>query len=327
MSTVLHTPDERFANLPGFDFAPHYRDAPEPFPGVRLHYLDEPPSVAGDSESAPAPRGTMLCLHGHPTWCYLYRRMVPILTARGYRVVAPDLPGFGRSDKPAAEDAYTYAALRQTLIAFIEALDLTDVTLVMHDWGAVLGLTLPMVMPERVSGLVVMNTTLPTGDKRLPDGVLGWRTFNDDNPDLNIPALMAKANRILSIGECRAYGAPFADATFKAGVRALPRLIAQAMDDPAAETARAARRFLAEEWQGASHMVVGARDPLHSHAIMRHLHRFVRGCPPETFLFHAGHFVPEWGDEFAGPVLDSLEAQQIAKARAAAEAAEPDAPG
>ena len=333
----LRTPEDRFEALPDFAFAPHYLGDLPGFPDVRIHYLDEAPT--GNVSPVPEPEAdmseeagaaaarwsrptTVLCLHGHPTWSFLYRRMIPLMCGAGYRVVAPDLPGFGRSDKPANETPYSIESLRNAVIGFIEALDLGDLIVVGHDWGATLALTLPMAMPERVKGLVIMNCALPTGDRRLPDGVIGWRTYNANNPDLNVPGRMAKANRILTFGECRAYGAPFPDTGYKAAVRALPALISEDVDAPSAELMREARRYLAEEWDGASQLVVGLRDPVHGHSSMRVLHGDIRDCPEPIMLDHAGHFVPEWGDEFAEAVLRSIEAQIDEKRQAAIAEAE-----
>lgn len=336
---ILRTPDDRFENLPDFPYRPHYLDGLPGFAGVRVHYLDEPgagappaaPEFDGDlSEAALAAAAqwtrpdTILCLHGHPTWSFLYRRMIPIMTGQGYRVVVPDLPGFGKSDKPVDEGAYSIESLRAAVIGFIEALDLRNLIVVGHDWGAMLALTLPMAMQERIKALVIMNCALPTGDRRLADGVIGWRTYNQNNPDLNVPGLMAKANRILTFGECRAYGAPFPDVTYKAAVRALPASIPEDVDAPGAELMRETRQYLTDQWDGASQIIVGPRDPVHGHSSMRALHGQIRGCPEPIMLEHAGHFVPEWGDEFADAMLRSIELQIDEKRYAAI--AEADAP-
>jgi len=314
MDQVLRTEDERFEDLPGFAFAPHYLEGLDSFASLRVHYLDEGPKDA---------KRVFLCLHGHPTWCYLWRRTIPVITAAGHRVVAPDLPGFGRSDKPADEAAYGFERLRACLIELIERLELDNMVVVGHDFGTSLGLTLPVDMPTRIVGLVAMNGILATGDRRLPDGVIGWRTYNANNPDLNIPGLMAKANRILTFGECRAYGAPFPDARYKAGVRALPRLIAEHAGDPGAELGRRARDYLGRHWQGASQIVVGMRDPVIGHSAMRYVHDLIRDCPRGIMLEHAGHFLPEWADEFMPSVLASLTRQEQARREAGAALAAP----
>lgn len=306
---VLRTPESRFGKLPGYAFAPHWLDEAAGFPRARMHYLDEAPAPPRKAE-------TVLCLHGHPTWSYLFRRTIPRLTAAGYRVVAPDLPGFGKSDKPEDETLFSVESLRGAVVDLIGRIALDDVIVVGHDWGATLALTLPAALPGRVSGLVLMNFALPTGDRRLPDGVIGWRRYNADNPDLDIPRLMAKANRVLTFGECRAYGAPFPDASYKAGVRALPRLLTEARNAPGAALLREARDELGASWRGAAQLVWGLRDPVHGHSILRALHGLFPDSPKPIALDHAGHFLPEWGDEFTDAAITSIAAQ-IAERRAA----------
>lgn len=169
MTHALRTLDDRFAALPGFEYEPRYRE----FDGLRMHYVDTGPRDANE---------VFLCLHGEPTWSYLYRRMIPVFVAAGHRVVAPDLFGFGRSDKPVDDAWYTFETHRESLLRFIEALDLDGITLVCQDWGGLLGLTLPMDLPERFAGLLVMNTTLGTGDVPLTDGFTAWRSGSRTTP-------------------------------------------------------------------------------------------------------------------------------------------------
>ena len=206
----MRTPDERFAALPGFSFKQHYMQ----WHDLRAHYIDE----GKGSE-------TYLCLHGEPTWSYLYRRMLPVFTAAGARVVAPDFIGFGRSDKPEDEALYTFDFHRRFLLDFVEALDLRNVTLVVQDWGGLLGLTLPMEAPDRFTRLLVMNTTLATGDAPLPEGFVAWRAYVNKNPDLACGKLLARACPHLSATEAAAYDAPYPDARYKAGVRRFPNLV------------------------------------------------------------------------------------------------------
>jgi haloalkane dehalogenase len=181
MTDILKTPPERFANLPGFPWKAHSRDDLSGFAGLAMAYIDEGPAGAP----------VFLCLHGQPTWSYLYRRMIPHFLAAGSRVVAPDFFGFGRSDKPAEDAAYTFDFHRDSLLALVRALDLSDITLVVQDWGGLLGLTLPMEMPERFSRAIVMNTALPTGDLPLGKGFLDWRAFANSQPDMAIGKLLA----------------------------------------------------------------------------------------------------------------------------------------
>ena len=209
MSEVLKTPPERFTNLSGFPWKAHSRDDLSGFSGLTIAYIDAGPATAP----------VFLCLHGQPTWSYLYRRMIPHFLAAGGRVVAPDFFGFGRSDKPADDATYTFDFHRNSLLALVRALDLTDITLVVQDWGGLLGLTLPMEMPERFSRAIVMNTALPTGDLPLGKGFLDWRAFANSQPDMAIGKLLARACPHLSPAEAAAYDAPYPDARYKGGVR------------------------------------------------------------------------------------------------------------
>jgi haloalkane dehalogenase/tRNA(adenine34) deaminase len=279
---ALRTPDERFATLPGFPFAPHYLDGPG---GLRMHYLDE------GARDAPV----ALCLHGQPTWSYLYRKMIPAFLAAGLRVVAPDFFGFGRSDKPEEEAVYTFDFHRVSVVGLIEALDLRRVTLVCQDWGGLIGLTIPMDMALRFERLLVMNTSLATGDFPLPEGFLAWRAFSNSKPDMDIAALMKRAVPSLSDVEAEAYAAPYPDARYKSGVRRFPNLVPDRADAGGAALARRARDFWSNGWSGKSFMAIGMQDPVLGPPAMRMLHTIIRNCPPPLELPDAGHFVQEAG--------------------------------
>ena len=294
MSALLRTPDLRFASLPDFAFAPHYIDTLRGYSGLRMHYVD-----AGSKDAAT----TFLCIHGQPTWAYLFRHMLPAFTAAGHRVVAPDLFGFGRSDKPADEATYTFEFHRESLRTFIETLDLRDVCLVVQDWGGLLGLTLPIAMPDRITRLLIMNTTLAGGDEPLPLGFLAWRDWANKNPDMGVGKLLGRACPHLSADECAAYDAPYPDAAFKAGVRRFPNLVPDRVDAPGAALSRDARAWLGKQWTGASFMAIGMRDPVLGPAQMNALHRHIRGCPPPMEIAEAGHFVQEWGAPIAAAAL------------------------
>ena len=298
MSDVLRTPPERFADLPGFSWRAHSRADLPGFVGLAMFYLDEGPASAR----------VFLCLHGQPTWSYLYRRMIPHFLKSGSRVVAPDFFGFGRSDKPADDAVYTFDFHRNSLLAFVRALDLSDITLVVQDWGGLLGLTLPMEAPERFSRLIVMNTALPTGDLPLGKGFLDWRAFSNSQPDMAIGKLLKRACPQLSPGEAAAYDAPFPDVRYKAGVRRFPNLVPEFVDSPGAAIGRAAREFWRNRWQGQSVMAIGMADPVLGAPAMRALHQNIRGCPPPLEFTAAGHFVQEWGKEVAPAVIAALGA-------------------
>lgn len=290
---ALRTDDARFAGLPGFGFAPRYRDDLPGFAGLRLHYLDEGPADAAV---------TFLCLHGQPTWCYLYRKMIPLFVAAGHRVVAPDLFGFGRSDKPVDEATYTFDFHRETLLAFVAALDLANVCLVCQDWGGILGLTLPPAMPERFTRLLVMNTTIPLGEP-VSEGFARWRDFNRSRPDLDIAALMQRSQPDISAAEAAAYAAPFPDARHKAGVRRFPELVMTAPAMAGVTTARAAARWWQDEWRGPTFMAVGMADPVLGPDVMARLRDTIHGCPPPLEIADGGHFVQEKGDIIAAAAL------------------------
>lgn len=287
---AVRTPEERFRALPDYPWAPHYVNDLPSLAGLRMHYLDEGP------RAAPL---TWLCLHGNPAWSYLYRRMIPVFLEAGGRVVAPDLVGFGRSDKPKKEAAHGFEWHRQVLLEFVERLDLRNVVLVVQDWGGLLGLTLPMEDPQRYRGLLVMNTTLATGDAPLSMGFVAWRDMCRKKPDFDIGRLFARGNPHLTAEECAAYDAPFPDAGHRAALRAFPPMVPEKPDAPGAAISRQARDFLSRQWTGQSLMFVGAQDPVLGPPVMEALRSQIRGCAEPIVLPQAGHFVPEQGEEIA----------------------------
>ncbi|WP_382324696.1 tRNA adenosine(34) deaminase TadA [Hydrogenophaga sp. UC242_50] len=283
---ALRTPDERFQNLPGYPWAPQYVSDLPALGGLRLHYLDEGP------KDAPM---TWLCLHGNPAWSYLYRHMIPAFLASGARVVAPDLIGFGRSDKPKKDGAHSFTWHRQVLLEFVERLDLHNVVLVVQDWGGLLGLTLPMAAPRRYRGLLVMNTTLATGEVPLSPGFVAWRNMCAQNPEFDVARLFARGNPQMSAQECAAYNAPFPDRGHRAALRAFPPMVPEHADDEGAALSRQARDFWSTEWQGQSLMAIGLQDPVLGEPVMQALHAQIRHCPEPLRLPQAGHFVQEHG--------------------------------
>jgi haloalkane dehalogenase/tRNA(adenine34) deaminase len=297
MTRALRTPDERFAGLPDYGFAPHYLDDLDGYQGLRIHYLDEGPR---DGQKV------FLCLHGQPTWSYLYRRMLPVFAGAGHRVVAPDLLGFGKSDKPVDDARYTFLFHREMLRQLVERLGLTDVVLVVQDWGGLLGLTLPMEAPHRYAGLLVMNTAFATGDLPLGQGFLDWREWNNKNPDMAVGKLLRRTCPHLTAEEAAAYDAPYPDATYKGGVRRFPNLVPDSPDAEGAALSRRARDWFRTEWTGKTFLAVGMKDPVLGPPAMRYLARQVRGCPPPYEVAEGGHFLQEWGGEVARRALDAL---------------------
>lgn len=296
MADVKRTPDERFANLPGYAFAPHYVDTLPGYEGLRVHYIDE-----GAKDAA----RTFLCLHGQPSWSYLYRKMVPAFVASGARVIAPDWLGFGRSDKPMEDAAYTFNFHRNMMLALIRHLDLTNITLVVQDWGGLLGLTLPVDMPERFSRLIVMNTTLAVGASPGP-GFDAWKAFAASQPDMDVAALMKRASPNLSDAEAAAYSAPYPDVSYKAGVRRFPQLVMVKPDMEGVDISRQAAAWWRNDWQGQSFMAVGAADPVLGPPVMELLRQQIRGCPEALVIPDGGHFVQEWGGVIAPAALKAF---------------------
>ncbi|HLZ70069.1 MAG TPA: haloalkane dehalogenase [Dehalococcoidia bacterium] len=284
--SVLRTPEERFAALPDFPYEPRYVE----IEGLRMAYVE---TGAGDP---------ILCLHGEPTWSFLYRRMLPTLASAG-RVIAPDLVGFGRSDKPVADYAYSYKAHVRWLRQFVEALDLQRITLVCQDWGGLLGLRLLAQQPQRFARLVAMNTGIPDGgDSGEP--FLRWRRFAQQQRELDVPAMLRRAvrSRQLSDAEAAAYGAPFPSAAYQTGALVFPRLVPTRPDHPGAYDNRVAIESLKTlelpvllPWADGD-PITGHWEP-HLRAIFKHV-------APPLVIQGAGHFLQEdKGEEIATQIV------------------------
>ncbi len=298
MIKALRTPEERFIAVPDFDYPPNYVDDLPGFEGLRMHLVDEGPPRADH---------VYLCLHGEPTWSFLYRKMAVPLLASGGRLVAPDFFGFGRSDKPVDDAVYTFEFHRRSLLELIAQRDLTNITLVCQNWGGVLGLTLPMEMPHRFARMIVMNTALATGDVALSEGFVAWRQFVRDNPGFSITSLMRRACPTLTDEELAGYEAPFPDDRFRAGVRTFPAIVPTRPDDPGAATSRRARTWLSTEWSGQSFIVAGAQDPVMGTPAMRSLAATIRGAPEPLVLDSAGHFTQEAGDVVVASAMAAFQ--------------------
>ena len=288
---ALRTPDDRFDGLPGYAFAPRYTE----YAGLRVHHLDEGPADAAV---------TVLCLHGNPSWSYLYRHMIPVFTAAGLRVVAPDLLGFGRSDKPVAESAHSFDLHRGMLLDFVERLDLKNILLVCQDWGGIFGLTLPMDLPGRFTRLLVMNTGLGTG--QLTEGFRQWRAYSNSQPDLAVGKLIQRGKRDMSAAEAAAYDAPFPDASYKSALRAFPNLVPDGDNAPGAAISRQALAFWRDEWAGDSFMAIGMQDPVLGAPAMQWLRQLIRNCPLPLEVAEGGHFLQEWGAPIARAALQQF---------------------
>lgn len=299
---ALRTPEACFADIPDYPWPPHYINDLPSLGGLRMHYLDEGPK---DAEV------TWLCLHGNPAWSYLYRKMIPVFLQAGHRVVAPDMPGFGKSDKPKKDSTHSFTWHRQVLLEFVEALDLQNIHMVVQDWGGILGLTLPMSARQRYRGLLVMNTTLATAEKPLSPGFLAWRQMCADKPLFDVGRLFGRGNPHMSQAECAAYNAPFPDAGHRAALRAFPPMVPEFANSDGAEVSRQAQDFWRHEWQGKSFMAIGAQDPVLGEEVMQALRQHIRHCPEALVLPEAGHFVQEHGEQIAQAALAALRAHTL----------------
>ena len=331
---VLRTPDERFTDLPGFPFSPHYTDVPDGESGtLRVHHVDEGP------EGAPI----VLCMHGQPTWSYLYRHMIPVLTGAGLRVLAPDLVGFGRSDKPAAREDYSYQRQVDWLTAWLVQNDLRGVTFLGQDWGGLIGLRMVAENPERFDRVVAANTGLPnpteisqeridavktfrrdaptptmqevmqalgSPDREHPERTFAyWQKWSWESEDLPIGMLIAGSvdGRQLTPGEIAAYDAPFPDASYKMGPRAMPSQVPMLPDDPSVPANRRAWEVFSK-WEKPFLCAFSDNDPVTAGA-----DRMASAIPggkgqPHVTIKGGGHFLQEGrGEQLARVVADFVK--------------------
>jgi haloalkane dehalogenase len=293
---ILRTPDERFRDMQGYPFEPHYIETD----GLRIHYVDE-----GPREAAP-----ILLLHGEPSWSYLYRTMIPVLVAAGHRCVAPDLGGFGRSDKPAAREDYSYQRHVDWMRGVVEELDLRNAIFFGQDWGGLIGLRLVAEDEDRFDRIVAANTFLPTGDREPSDAFLAWKKYAQETPRFHVGGIVKGACvNDLAPEVIAAYDAPFPDDSYQAGARQFPALVPISPDDPASEANRAAWKVL-EQWEKPFLTLFGDSDPI-TRGGDRFFQRTVPGCAgqPHATIEGAGHFLQEdKGEEIAHHVVEWLRA-------------------
>lgn len=292
---VLRTPKDRFSNLVDFPFGEHFVE----IDGMRMHYVDEGPR---DSE-------VVLLMHGEPSWSYLYRHMIPPIVDAGLRAVAPDLFGFGKSDKPAKKSDYSYQRHVDWMHRFLELTDLSHITLVCQDWGSLIGLRLAAEAPERFARIVLGNGGLPTGDQQVPRAFRIWRAFASYSPWFPIGRILQSGTVTdLAPEVVAAYDAPFPSSAYKAGARAFPRLVPTRPDDPASEANRAAWKVF-QEWEKPFLLSFSNRDPITRGADKP----FLSNVPgtrdqPHTTIRNAGHFLQEdKGPEFASVIIDFIK--------------------
>jgi haloalkane dehalogenase len=296
---VLRTPDERFAGLPGFPFQPQYMEVAAGDGGtLRIHYLDEGPRDADP----------VLLIHGEPSWCYLYRKMIPVIVEAGHRAIAPDLVGFGRSDKPTRREDYTYQRHVDWMRALIEALDLRNITLVGQDWGGLIGLRLAAEHEDRFARIVAANTFLPTGDQPPGEAFLRWQRFSQETPELHVSRIV-KGGCVTepSPEVIAAYDAPFPDDSYKAGARMFPMLVPTSPDDPAAGPNRKAWAVL-RRWEK-PFLTAFSDSDLITRGGDRAFQSMVPGTKgqPHTTIEGAGHFLQEdKGEGLARVIVDFI---------------------
>ncbi|KXS19520.1 alpha/beta-hydrolase [Gonapodya prolifera JEL478] len=328
----LRTPDSRFERvLAHFPYEPRFIDIGQ----LRMAFIDVAgpafDKVTGEpADPSLATQEVFLCVHGQPTWSYLYRRMIPIfieskgrphMSSPGFpepsprvvqrRVIAPDLFGFGRSDKPTQESDYTFNFHRDSLIHLITHLNLTNITLVCQDWGGILGLTLPHALPDRFSRLIVMNTDIPDGSPA-GTGFSEWLRYSNSQHDMAIGRLIGRGASHVSHEELDGYDTPYPDATYKAGVRAFPNLVPIRHDMEGVDHGKAAREFLRKSVMP-TFICIGMKDPVLGPPVMDTLVRSVFSANPNVAVMRhppAGHFVQEWGEVVAARALDVFQVME-----------------
>jgi len=297
---ILRTPDERFENLTGYPYEPNYVNVPDGEGGaLRIHHVD-----TGQSDAEP-----VLLMHGEPSWSYLYRKMIPIIAGAGFRAIAPDLVGFGRSDKPVDRKDYSYQRHVDWMQAWLDKLDLHRITLVCQDWGGLIGLRLVARNPDRFSRVVVANTGLPTGDGHVPEALLMWRKYSQEVPKFDVGVIMTMAypKEPLTESAIAAYNAPFPDDTYKEGARIFPSLVPITPDDPSSQANR-------EAWEVLSLFdkpfvtMFSDGDPI-TRGGERIFQQRIPGAKdqPHITIKSAGHFLQEnRGEEFARAIVDFM---------------------
>ncbi|TKJ26225.1 MAG: haloalkane dehalogenase [Promethearchaeota archaeon Loki_b31] len=292
---LLNTPEERFDNLPDFPFKPHFIEVD----GINIHYLDEGPKQVE----------VILLMHGEPSWCFLYRHMIPILVKAGFRILAPDLVGFGRSDKPTEQNDHTYLKHVEWMTKWLQLHDLRNITLFCQDWGSLIGLRLTIENQDRFNRIVLSNGGLPTGEQRMSDAFTNWREFSRNSPSFDIKFILQGATTtILSKEVLNGYDAPFPDDSFKAGARILPSLVPISTDDPEHEANKKAIELF-KRWKKPFLTAFSDKDPI-TRGGERFWQALVPGAAGQNHITikNAGHFVQEdKGPELAELIVEFIK--------------------
>lgn len=292
---ILRTPDNRFSNLLDYPFKPNYIQLGD----IRIHYVDE-----GESSEE-----VVLLIHGEPTWSYLYRKMVPIVSESGYRVIVPDLVGFGKSDKPIDQEDYTYEKHVGWISSFIESLDLKNINLFCQDWGGLIGLRIVSEQGYRFNRIIASNTSLPTGDFKVPKAFFNWQKFSQDTPVFNASKIVKSScvNKISNEVQ-KAYDAPFPDETYKAGARRFPMLVPTSPNDPSSQPNREAWEKL-KNWHKPFLTAFSDSDPITKGGDIL-FQKLIPGCKgiSHKTIVGAGHFLQEdKGPELAQLIVDFID--------------------
>lgn len=295
---IVHTPADRFENLEGYSFTPHYAEVGE---GLKMHYLDE---------GAKDAKETLLLLHGEPSWSYLYRKMIPVFVAAGYRCIVPDLIGFGKSSKPTQTSDYTYALHVEWTLKLIQQLDINNMTFFGQDWGGLVGLRLVAAEPERYSRIVVANTGLPTGDREAPRAFKQWQQFSQTVPVFPFENVMQGATvSKLSPEVLRAYKAPFPSDEYIAGARIFPALVPTTPDNPESENNRQAWQKVFMQWEKPLLTLFSDSDPV-TKGGHKPFEKLVPGAKGQAhqIIEQAGHFLQEdKGEEIAQIIVNWMK--------------------
>tara|TARA_R110002073_G_scaffold2938_4_gene19319 strand:- start:95519 stop:96442 length:924 start_codon:yes stop_codon:yes gene_type:complete len=296
---ALRTPDECFAHLTDYPYAPHYLNVDDSEGAqLRLHFIDEGPRNAR----------TLLLMHGEPSWSYLYRKMIGPLAAAGFRVIAPDLIGFGKSDKPVAREDYTYARHVMWMQSFVDQLDLQNTVLFCQDWGGLIGLRLVAANPDRFAAVLAGNTMLPTGDHHPGDAFLAWQTFSQETPIFPVGKVIQTGLATpISADVIAAYDAPFPSEDYKAGARQFPLLVPITPDDPEAPANRQAWQAL-QQFEKPFLTCFSDKDPV-TRGGDKVMQKLIPGCAGQdhTLIENGGHFLQEdQGEKLAEVMLTFL---------------------
>ncbi len=307
IKAFLNTPKINKQELKGFEYDAYFMDANldigKEYEGLKISYIDE------NKESE---KGVNLFIHGHPTWSYLWRHLIPISIKREYRTIAIDLPGFGRSDKPIKKSFFNFKNYRNSLLNFITKLELKKITLFMHEWGGTLGLTLPMVKPDLYIGSVCFSSYLGNSSIPITESYKDWIKKSHNTQEFNVRALMARTNRILNLAECNAYEAPFPDNKYKLALTMLPSIFPVSENSEGYEICMEAEEWWKNNQLQYSLVLGGGRDPLITVDKIKMISKLVSSDGLSHIIGNAGHFVPEWGMEYGNELFDQLEMNEDA---------------